>query len=361
MSGLCALFLLATTAVPAQAQMEDGELPEIDFAVNVMQSGQVLGVDDTNPSPSINTDDLHAGFLRVRAGLNMSVQFHERVSALVMFEQEPNDFGVNFNPEVDFAVMDLKLSDGLTFRTGTPVTGLLKFRGYSDGPVVQGNPLIGNSPADIITAGQGVKLMGSYESVSFDLTVNRGFGESFHSGGVTGVDLLANLTLQPSETFGVGVGVATATGNKSLEASQGDGDNYNFPNAGARAHHAALPGETIVQGDAMVNVSSLKVSTWGGYATADNRTGYFVGVNTKASVSESFYLAGRVTYIQNTSDAVSDVDHTAMNRIQLGFGYNFFDAALFKVEGVRQVEGANSFGQIGNNWSGVMTELSYAF
>ena len=77
-AGVLALLLMAATAVPAQAQMEDGELPEIDFAVNVMQSAQWLGVDDTNPRKLPSLDDDHAGFHRVRAGLNMNVQFHER-------------------------------------------------------------------------------------------------------------------------------------------------------------------------------------------------------------------------------------------------------------------------------------------
>ena len=389
-SSLLALLLVAATALPAQAQMEDGELPEIDFAVNVMQSAQWLGVDDTNPLKRDNLDDDHAGFHRVRAGLNLNVQFHERVSALVMIESEPNDFGgldvsSQFEPQIDFAIMDVQLNDQLTFRAGTPVTGLFKFRGYTDGPVVQGNPVIGNSPADIITAGQGVKLLGSFESVGFDVTVNRGFGESFDSGGTTGVDLLANLTIQPSDMYGVGLGVATATGNKLLQAAAGDGENYNLTGgaSASRETHAAMPGETIVQGDAMVNVPNIKVSAWGGFATGqiagstinpavnslgDDAQAAYVGVNAKLDATESVFFGLRGTLVSNISDeedaSVSSADFdesSSLSRIEASVGFTFLDAAMLKVSGIRQVEGINSFGQIGNNWFGAATELSFAF
>jgi hypothetical protein len=389
-AGVLTLLLALATALPAQAQMEDGELPEIDFAVNVMQSAQWLGVDATNALKRDNLDDDHAGFHRIRAGLNLNVQFHERVSALVMIESEPNDFGgldvsSQFEPQIDFAVMDVQLSDALTFRAGTPVTGLFKFRGYSDGPVVQGNPVIGNSPADMITAGQGVKLIGSFESVGFDLTINRGFGESFDSGGTTGVDLLGNVTIQPSDTYGLGLGVATATGNKLLQMAAGDGENYNLTGSASasRETHAAMPGETVIQGDAMVNVSDVKVSAWGGFATGriagatinpavnslgDDAQAAYAGVNARLDASESVFFGLRGTVVANVSDEADSTvptaefdESTSLSRIEANVGITFFDAAMLKIGGLRQVEGINSFGQIGNNWFGVATELSFAF
>jgi hypothetical protein len=386
-AGVLALLLMAATAVPAQAQMEDGELPEIDFAVNVMQSAQWLGVDDTNPLKRPSLDDDHAGFHRVRAGLNMNVQFHERVSALVMLESEPNDFGAagQFEPQVDFAILDVQLNDQLTLRTGTPVTGLFKFRGYTDGPVVQGNPVIGNSPADMITAGQGVKLIGGFDGVGFDVTINRGFGESFDSGGTSGVDLVGNLTIQPSDTYGLGLGVATATGNKLLQMAAGDGENYNLTGSASssRETHAAMPGETIVQGDAMVNLANAKVSAWGGFATGqiagstinpavnalgDDAQAAYVGVNAKLNATESVFFGLRGTLVSNVSDEADSSapnadfgESASLSRIEASVGFTFLDAAMLKVSGVRQVEGANSFGQVGNNWFGAATELSFAF
>lgn len=387
---LLGMLAIGMYTQPAVAQDSDDNFPTIDFAVNVMQSAQYIGVDDSNPLKRPDLDEDHVGFHRIRAGLNLSVQFHERVSALVMIESEPNDFGgldvsSEFEPQVDFAILDIQLTDELTFRTGTPVTGLFKFRGYSDGPVVQGNPVIGNSPADIITAGQGVKLIGNYESVGFDITVNRGFGESFHSGGTTGVDLIGNLTIQPNEQYGVGLGIGAATGNKLLQAAAGDGENYNLTggSSASRETHAAMPGELIVQGDAMANLSNLKVSAWGGFATGriagqtqnpavnglgDDAQAAYVGVNAKIDVSPAVFFGLRGTLVANISDeedsSVSGADFSessSLSRLEASVGFTFFDAAMLKVGGLRQVEGTNSFGQIGNNWFGAAAELSFAF
>ncbi|MFO8098311.1 MAG: hypothetical protein R6T83_01675, partial [Salinibacter sp.] len=196
--------------------MEDGDLPQIDFGVNLMQSAQALTVDDTNP-PAGNagvSSGSYSGFHQVRAGLNANVQFSDRVSGMLMLEAEPNDFGTNgFAPAVDFVTLNLQLSDGLTLQTGTPVTGLINFRGFSDGPAVQGNPLIGNSPADMITAAHGVKLIGAYEDVGFDLTVNRSFAEDFTTTDYTGVNFIGKVRYTGSENVQVGAGGAFHTGD----------------------------------------------------------------------------------------------------------------------------------------------------
>jgi hypothetical protein len=371
-AGLFAL-MLAVIAMPAQAQMEDGELPQIDFSVNLMQSAQFLSVDDNNPYSRASLAGNHHGFHQIRAGLNANVQFSENVSGLLMLEQEPNDFGQsNFSPAVDFAVLNLQLTDQLTFQAGTPVTGLINFRGFSDGPVVQGNPLIGNSPADMITAGQGVKLIGSYPSFGFDLTVNRGFAESF-SNETTGVNVIGKVRYTGSETFKVGAGGAFQTGNFGLIFANGDRENYNFAGSpiSSKETHANLPNEQIFQADGKVLLGSANIDAWVGYASADvtnpisgdevTAASLFGGLGAKVDLSEDFYLAGRFTYVGNNSDGADEADHTTLSRAQIGFGYEIYDKALFKLEGVRQVEGANSFGQIGNNWSGVTTELSFNF
>jgi hypothetical protein len=384
-AGLCALLLLALTAVPAQAQMEDGELPEIDFAVNMMQSAQVLSID--------GLDNTASGFHAARAGLNASVQFSENVSGLVMIESEPNDFGgasgaSQFQPQIDFFVMNLQVGEGVTLQAGTPVTGLLNFRGFSDGPVVQGNPLIGNSPADNITAGQGVKLIGSFEEFGFDFTVNRGFGETLSSptGGGTGLNYIAKVryTGTDDEIFQVGAGAAIQSGTQGIVFANGDGENYNL-NIGnaisARNTHAALPnGGVIAQADAKITPDPLDIDLWGGLANeseadsydGEDATAVFGGVGAKVNLTEDFYLAGRFTVVSDQSDAIDDIQgdpDATLTRFQGGIGWMIFDRALLKVEGVTQSHGDALGGGItpitrpapADSFGGVLTELSFNF
>ena len=382
-AGVFALLLLVATAVPAQAQMEDGELPEIDFSVNLMQSAQVLSVD--------GLDNTASGFHAARAGLNANVQFSENVSGLLMLESEPNDFGgasgaSQFQPQVDFMVMNLQVSEGLTVQAGTPVTGLLNFRGFSDGPNVQGNPLIGNSPADNITAGEGVKLIGSFDEFGFDFTVNRGFGETVSNpeGGGTGLNYIGKVryTGSEDEIFQVGAGAAIQSGTQGIVFANGDGENYylNLPvdkpdgsvgrsAISARNTHAALPdGGVIAQADAKITPDPLDIDLWGGFANESDVNGtdtdaqaVFGGIGAKVNVSENFYLAGRFTVV-NDQEAPDGADAN-LTRFQGGFGWMIFDRALLKVEGVTQSHGdtgvtrpapADSFG-------GVLTELSFNF
>ena len=372
-TGLFALLLMAATAVPAQAQMDDGELPSIDFAVNVMQSAQYISLS----TPGDSDPDPITGFHRNRVGLNASVQFSENVSALVMLEQEPNDFGgitgaSQFQPQVDFLIMDLALSDQLTLRTGTPVTGLMNFRGFSDGPVVQGNPLIGNSPADMITAGTGVKLVGSYSSFGFDVTINRGFGADLTTagGGNTGVNLIGKFRYTGSDAFQFGGGIATQTGDRGLVFAQGDGENYRVSSgaSAARNTHAAIPGGTIFHADGKITAGGADVDLWTGYGSDSQNdvtsAAFFGGAGLKFDVSENFYLAGRFTYVADQSDdAVKPDDSAALSRIQGGFGYEVFDKALFKVEAVQQSHGDRGITRPADadSFFGLLTELSFNF
>jgi len=385
--GLFALLLLAVTASPAQAQMEDGELPQIDFAVNLMQSAQSISVDGF---PGAVT-----GFHRARAGLNASVQFSENVSGLLMLEQEPNDFGGGFGsgPVVDFMVMNLQVSQGLTVQAGTPVTGLMHFRGFSDGPVVQGNPLIGNSPADIITAGQGVKLIGSYGDFGFDLTAAKTFGENLTTlqEASTGVWLIGNATYAVSDVFQVGAGIAGATGKETMDFARGDRENINldpeqqnpaggFPD-NSKNTHAALPnGGWITQVDAKITPSPLDIDLWGGFAqdsevggTDLDASALFGGVGAKVNVTERFYLAGRFVAVSDQGDAIDDApgdpDGT-LTRFEGGIGVELYDTALLKVSGLTQSHGDNFSSAQGtpvarpapaDSFSGVMTELSFNF
>lgn len=368
----CALLLLVLAPTPAQAQMEDGEFPQIDFSVNLMQSAQVLSID--------GLDNTASGFHAARAGLNANVQFSENVSGLLMLESEPNDFGSasgasQFQPQVDFMVMNVQVGEGLTLQAGTPVTGLLNFRGFSDGPAVQGNPLIGNSPADNITAGEGVKLIGSFDEFGFDFTINKGFGEVLSSptdnaNRGTGLNYIGKVryTGSEDEIFQVGAGAAVQSGQQGIVFANGDGENYNLNLPGqaisARNTHAALPsGGVIAQADAKLTPDPLDIDLWGGFANESDidATAVFGGLGAKVDVSENFYLAGRFTIV-NDQEASDDADAN-LTRFQGGFGWMIFDRALLKVEGVTQSHGdtgitrpadADSFG-------GVLTELSFNF
>lgn len=370
MSGLFALLLLAATAVPAQAQMDDGELPSIDFSVNLAQHAQILQAS----ARSGDDPDANAGFPLVRAGLISSVQFSENVSGLLMLEQEPNDFGGQFSPAVDFAILNLQVSDGLTVQAGTPVTGLLNFRGFSDGPAVQGNPLIGNSPADMITAGQGVKLIGSFDGFGFDFTINKGFGGTLtgFNGENTGVNLIGKVRITGSETFQVGGGFGVGTGDSPLRWAGGDGENYHINPSGSiaavRNTHASIPGGgSIFQADAKIMAGGADVDLWGGFATQSDpdRSGAFGGLGIKFDVSDSFYLAGRFTAVNDQTDYENDLDTSTLTRIQAGIGVQLYDNALFKIEGVTQSEGDS--GSVadasapGEGFTGVVTELSFNF
>ncbi len=379
-AGLFALLLLAAVQ-PAQAQMEDGELPKIDFSVNLMQSAQYLTFDAGDPI---------AGFHAMRAGLNSSVQFSENVNGLLMLEAEPNDFaGIgasgSLQPSVDFAILNLQLNDNLTFQTGTPVTGLLNFRGFSDGPVVQGNPMIGNSLADMITAGQGVKLIGSFDTFGFDLTINRGFGEDLTAvnGTNTGVNVIAKARYTGSDLFKVGGGVGFSTGSgvgpngpdasgQGLIFANGDRENYNLGSQGSgTATHANIPSGTIAQIDGKFTAAGADADLWIGYATESDTQIYgdqdfqalFGGVGLKYGFTDDFYAAGRFSYAGDQSEGASSVSNTAMSRIQLGVGYMVYDKALLKVEYVNQSEAENSaLSRVAaGDWQGVTTELSFNF
>jgi hypothetical protein len=234
----------------------------------------------------------------------------------------------------------------------------------------------------MITAAQGVKLIGSYDAFGFDVTLNRSFAATFNSQ-ITGLNVIAKARYTGSDLFKVGGGFAThtgqgvtpygdATGSPGVVFANGDRENYEFPGTPTNSTetHVNMPAGTIFQADAKVTAAGADVDAWGGFATESDYAPYggetfsalFAGLGVKYSFVDSFYGAGRFTYIGDQSDPASDFDHTAVSRIQLGVGYEVYEKALLKVEYMRQVEGANtSLSRIGNNWSGVTTELSFNF
>jgi hypothetical protein len=393
-ASLTILLLLTLTGTPLLAQDGDDMMDRVSFSVKAMQGAQYFRTDFPGEPP---TDQAEPGFQRVRYNLEVSADLHERISLFVDLGHEPNDFGTggdSFSPAVDYVALDFLLSDEYTVRLGTPVTGPFNFRGYSDGAATQGNPLIGNSPIDFITAQTGVALIGNLEGgFGFDLTVTSPtFYETFTPG--TGFSLIGKARYATS-TYGVGAAVMKVTSqqrsNTITSWIRGDGENYSIPGFGpnSRLTHAYLnPGiaPLVLHVDGMFKSSLLEGDVWGGisteqysFATGANGTSAFVpnpglsggavvveedsqmlfaGATLTLNATEEFFIAGRVSYADNASDWADDLDETSLLRIQGGFGIRFLDKALLKLEFVSQDEGINSPGQVGDNWYAVSTELS---
>ena len=372
-------------------------VPQVGFDVRVMQGAQFIRTDEG----ALVNEEAAAGFQRVRYNLEVTARFGERVVAFADLGHEPNDFGTggnSFSPAIDYVALDLLLSETFILRLGTPVTGLFQFRGYSDGAATQGNPLIGNSPADFVTAESGLQLIGSAGSLSYDLTATSPtFFETFTPG--TGLTLVARGRFDATETAGVGVAIAQGTNGGTVDRFfdgelsfgqvdainmiVGDGENYHLPAFGqpTRATHAyLLPGitATLLQAELGLSSERFAADVWGGYGVESysfaNAQGQpvparlgisfveedsqmlWAGATLKVDLNEQFYLAGRGTFVQNASDWADD--DTNLLRLQLGAGYGFWDVALFKLEYVMQTEEANSPGQVGVDWQGVSAELS---
>ncbi|PEN15031.1 hypothetical protein CRI94_01720 [Longibacter salinarum] len=386
-----ALFVFLA-ASPSVAQDGDDLMDRLSFGVKAMQGAQFVRVDADDTLPG----EAEFGFQRVRVNFEVSADIHERISFFVDFGHEPNDFGSggnSFSPAVDYVALDFLLSEEITLRFGTPVTGPFNFRGYSDGAATQGNPLIGNSPIDFVTAQTGVQLLGSTEGgFGFDVTATTPtFFEAYTPG--TGVSLIGKAKFA-TETFGIGAAVMKATSQpRSGVATSwivGDGENYSVPGAGGtgasgqpnRYTHALInPGfqPLVLHADAMFKSDIADADFWGGitqekYSFADTGGNptvargasglveedskmLFLGGTLKINATPSFFLAGRVSYANNTSDWAPD-DETALLRIQGGVGVSFWEKAMLKFEFVSQDEGVASPGQVGENWYGVSTELS---
>jgi hypothetical protein len=363
-----------------------------------MQSAQYLRTEDGAFAP-VN-EDAAFGFHRVRFNLELAIELHERVNAFVDLGHEPNDFGAEFAPAVDYLALDLALTEGLIFRLGTPVTGLFNFRGYSDGAAVQDNPLIGNSPADMVTAETGVQLVGTYAPFSFDLTwTSPTFLEDF--GPSRGFTLIGKAAVRATDGLSVGAGYALGTnggqvGERDFGSIQrmgmvvGDGENYNFPGSSVSArdtHAGVIPGldVNIVHADAEVRLSPALIRAWYGYAWDQYSFGRpsgldspaptvasqastfidtesrmdFVGATVRLDVTPRVYLATRGVLVTNRSDWATD--DTQLLRIQAGGGLRVWERGLLKLEYVSQREQANSPGQLGANWQGVSAEFSVGF
>ena len=396
--GLLTLLLLSLCVSYSVAQNGPPEEPTVSFAVKAMQGAQFVRTTDTN-QPS---DDAEFGFQRVRYNLEVTARPHERIRGFLDLGHEPNDFGTggnSFAPSVDFVALDLLLTDALTLRFGTPVTGLFNFRGYSDGAATQDNPLIGNSPIDFVTAETGIALLGAVGNAGFDLTVTSPtFFETFAPG--TGLSIVARGRLAVNDQVQLGIGVAQGTNGASVDRTAtsgeeglgfernnwivGDGENYTlvgsaFGQPNRYTHAYLLPGAqpTLLQVDARITLPRAVMDAWGGYGRekysfADitgtatlPRLGlglvetssqmWWLGATAQVYLTDRFYVGARGSYANNSSDWASG--DTGLFRLQTGVGVDFFDVGTWKLEFVTQQEGDGSPGQVGADWYGVSTEL----
>ena len=392
----------ATGLMVAASGAQALELTEgLDINLYLAQHAQSVEADSGAGAAS----DTTAGFGRTRFNLIFNVRFNEWLTGVVDLAEEPNDFGNDFGIQNDLTFLDVALlkafdssaaeNNSLTFRLGTPVITTFNFRGYSDGAQVQGNPLIGNSPLDIVTAQVGGQVLGQHkfdgpiESVGWDVMLsNGGFGESFDGAEGENVTLKARIALAAG--LKLGVGYMTGNNDSSAQGSSvflGDGDNINlqFPNGdqGTRNLHAAIiPG--VDYDFAMVDFEYAqdRFTVRGWYGTGEDsfsfeRDGSRVDASSVSNtgtdaemsgfgftgevyvIPKVLYLAGRYTEVTNDSDNVSSED--TLDRTQLGAGLWLSDNSLLKIEYVAQGEEANSGGQIGEDWDGVLVELSTKF
>ncbi len=355
----------------------------------------------------LSDTEAQSGFQRLRYGIQITGKINDKFSVFAELAEEPNDFSslTRYGISQDLAWLAYKPNDNNEIRIGNIIAyaGSMAFLKYSDGAVVQGNPMIGNSPVDLITAEQGVWLTGSAPVGSgkllWDATLSTpSFFSDFSED--AGYNYKINLTYEAKNGFGVGFGVFQTTGDAQCVSGVctladggavgsviglGDGDNYEFSTGGPDSrttHVGIIPGidATILQADAQYKNEKLMVhaqlglaqdeySYLGRFGTAEfseqDAEMRFATVTGQYIVSDSLYLAARYSISQNESDGVASNDNV-LDRIQLGVGYWFDKSILLKAEYVKQREEANSGGLktsgLGEaEWDGFSLEISFQF
>lgn len=394
--------------LPAHAvEFWDGKVKAVGFLSQGWQSLEA----DAGARPG--AQDTSSGFHRIRATIALSLNISENISGYLELSEEPNDFeGTEFGQiSNDLAFINIKLLPWLSFKTGNIVTTLHNYIPYSDGAVVQGNPLIGNSPIDFITAEEGVQLVGNHtigngfvKKIGWDIALtNPRFFEGFDADNPYQYFGKLRFTFGGGFSMGGGLFIAdgadqfVSTGGNGVPAVGGgatsaifigDGDPYNFPGTPTNSnetHSGLIPGidVTLWQIDAQWVVPNvpLVLRFWGGVASDDwryvNASGAlttlsnatdvieeeseqeYYGFEAKYDFTSQIYVAARYSYTENTSSGVSG--NTDLDRIQVAGGYWFNDVTLLKLEWVSQSEDAQSPGQMGGDWDGVVAELSVKF
>ena len=308
----------------------------------------------------------------------------------------------------------------LTLRIGNIGAAPFQFKGFQDGADNQGNALVGNSPVDYATAENGVQLsytqtLGDGRIESYNVAghiTGSSFGEQFQED--RGFNGRLQGTLNFAGGFKVGVnffqadqgdqlnfdagGVASLDGVTTTNYRFGDGENYNFSASGSSSretHIGIMPGldMSIAQfniayqpnantsliamigraeddfafsnaaGDVLPGIVSFDAAgnrfESNEVVEADSAVDFYVLEAQQYLVPGKFYVAGRFTSATNDTDGVSGDD--TLERIQVAGGYWLNDKTLWKFEYVDQDEEANSGGQIGAGFDGIITELSVKF
>ena len=307
----------------------------------------------------------------------------------------------------------------LTLRVGNIGAAPFQFKGFQDGADNQGNALIGNSPVDYATAENGAQLSytqtlgGVVESYNIAGHITgSSFGEQFQDG--RGYNGRLQGTLNFAGGFKVGLnffqadqsdqlnfnagGVASLDGVTTTNYRFGDGENYNFSASGSGTrdtHIGVMPGldMSIIQlnlayqpssntsliamvgraeddfafsnaaGDILPGIANVDATgnrfESNEVVRADSAVDYVVLEAQQYLLPGKFYVAGRYTNATNDTDGISGDD--TLERIQVATGYWFNKKTLWKFEYVDQDEEANSGGQIGGGFDGVITEVSVKF
>ena len=143
--------------------------------------------------------------------------------------------------------MEFKLNNNVSMRLGNIVETTMNFIRYSDGAAVQGNPLIGNGVNDMITAAEGVWMLGAHDTNlgkwDWNATLSKpSFFADFSD--ESGYNYGVRSTLTTDSGFGIGGGLFIMDGEAACPTATtcalnngggirslvpvGDGDNYEF-------------------------------------------------------------------------------------------------------------------------------------
>lgn len=275
----CALLAAAAMTVPVHAaEFLDGRVN-----ANFKWRSGFQSIDTDSGAFQHQNTDASAGFQRQAFGLELTVHFNDWITGFIDLAEEPEDFGrgAPFQISNDLSFVDISLlkaigssladNHSLVLRTGEMVTTTFNYRGYSDGAGVQDNPLIGNSPFDMVTAETGIQLIGEHKltglpikSIGWDVaatspTFDQDFSPSrgFVLFGKARADVGHGLKLgagflgttrgkdQFRKNAVAGPFGLTAKDGSQLSTSEvffGDGEPYFFPSAGNsdRVTHAGL-------------------------------------------------------------------------------------------------------------------------
>ena len=345
-----------------------------------------------------------SGFHRLRVALHINAQVAEDVSVFIELSEEPDDFGTNgFSMAQDLAWIQFdNVIGGNTLRIGNVITTVQNFLYFSDGAVVQGNPLIGNAATDLITVENGIWLLGSEElgegrKWTWDIAVTiPSFSSDFSAD--SGYNLQARSRYGITEHLSLGAAVMKTTGdaicitpasctlsdagNFNSIIGLGDGDAYEFATGGPieHKHPQIIPSinALLAQIDVHYKTDTALVNAFYGqaqdeYSWASGNVGpmftetdaemQWYGVLGKLDLTDKTYLAAR--YTMTTKDTAGISGDDTFDRIQLGAGYFYRDNLLIKAEYVRQNEGEGSGSQFTGNgnidWDAFLIEASVSF